>query len=241
MSMPCFDWHWQEIDGSVSFPHSPIDSSSGVQRKNIRRYCAWSALARAHLHHLNPSPQDQESSHPKDETSFQSFESERPRSVFGRVAIQWDVFTKFRAKLPAGRTDWRAFQLAFILYGGRRLRKFGGLVWKEKRAIMLCHRFWVFPGCSTKTDLCKFELVPATTACFRRSIYGLTLEARQACRRQSKQRRSVSFHHPPADASLQKQWLVAIPLTNTPTSSKRMPMFAESTSSGDVDRVVFQP
>ena len=30
---------------------------------------------------------------------------------------KWDVFTKFRAKLPAGRTDWRAFQLAFILYG----------------------------------------------------------------------------------------------------------------------------
>ena len=56
-----------------------------------------------------------------------------------------------------------------------------------------------------------------------------------------KQRRSVSFHHPPADASLQMQWLDAIPLTNTPTSSKRMPMFAESTSLGDVDRVVFQP
>ena len=68
-----------------------------------------------------------------------------------------------------------------------------------------------------------------------------TLEARQACRRQSKQRQSVSFHHPPADASLQKEWLVAIPLTNIPISSKRMPMFAESTSSGDVDRVVFQP
>ena len=133
---------------------------------------------------------------------------------------KWDVFTKFRAKLPAGRTDWRAFQLAFILYGGRRLRKFGGLLWKEKRAIMLCHRFWVFPGCSTKTDSCKFELVPATTACFWRNSYGLTLEARQACRRQSKQRRSVSFHHPPADASLQKQWLVAIPLTNTPHQVK---------------------
>ena len=86
---------------------------------------------------------------------------------------QWDVFTKFRAKLPAGRTDWRAFQLAFILYGGRRLRKFGGLLWEEKKAIMLCHRFWVFPGCSTKTDSCKFELVPATTACFWRNIYGL--------------------------------------------------------------------
>ena len=131
-----------------------------------------------------------------------------------------DVFTKFRAKLPAGRTDWRAFQLAFILYGGRRSRKFGGPLWKEKRAIMLCHRFWVFPGCSTKTDSCKFELVPARTACFWRSIYGLTLEARQACRGQSKQCRSVSFHHPPADASLQKQWLIAIPLTNTPHQVK---------------------
>ena len=82
------------------------------------------------------------------------------------VSEEWDVFTKFRAKLPAGRTDWRAFQLAFILYGGRRLRKLGGLLWEEKRAIMLCHRFWVFPGCSTKTDSFKFELVPATTACF---------------------------------------------------------------------------
>ena len=30
-------------------------------------------------------------------------------------------------------------------------------------------------------------------------------------------------------------------LTNTPTSSKRTPMSAESTSSGDVDRVVIQP
>ena len=30
----------------------------------------------------------------------------------------------------------------------------------------LCHRFWVFPGCSTKTDSCKFELCPARTACF---------------------------------------------------------------------------
>ena len=150
---------------------------------------------------------------------------------------QWDVFTKFRAKLPAGRTDWRAFQLAFILYGGRR-RKFGGPLWKEKKAIMLCHRFWVFPGCSTKTDSRKFELVPARTACFWRNIYGLTLEARHACRGQSKQRRSVSFHHPSADASLQKQWLVAIPLTNTPTLSKRTPMSAESTSSVEVDRVV---
>ena len=63
---------------------------------------------------------------------------------------QWDVFTKFRAKLPAGRTDWRAFQLAFILYGGRRRRKFGGPLWKEKRAIMLCHRFWVFLGALQK-------------------------------------------------------------------------------------------
>ena len=80
--------------------------------------------------------------------------------------LQWDVFTKFRAKLPAGRTDWRAFQLAFILYGGRRRRKFGGSLWKEKRAIMLCHRFCVFPGCFTKTDSCKFDSVPARTAYF---------------------------------------------------------------------------
>ena len=97
-------------------------------------------------------------------------------------------------------------------------------VWRTfvegKKAIMLCHRFWVFPRCSTKTDSCKFELVPARTACFWRSIYGLILEARQACRGQSKQCRSVSFHHPPADASLQKQWLIAIPLTNTPHQVK---------------------
>ena len=165
-----------------------------------------------------------------------------------QISLEWDVFTKFRAKLPAGRTDWRAFQLAFILYGGRRRRKFGGPLWKEKRAIMLCHRFWVFPGCSTKTDSCKFELVPARTACFRRDIYGLTLEACQACRGQSKQCQSVSLHHSPADASLQKQWLIAIPLTTPPppphpTSSKRTPrpMSAESTSSGDVDRVVIRP
>ena len=61
--------------------------------------------------------------------------------------------------------------------------------------------------------------------------------------RTSKQCRSVSFHHPPADASLQKQLLIAILLTNTPTSSKRTPMSAEleSTSSGDVDRVVIEP
>ena len=103
---------------------------------------------------------------------------------------------------------------------------------------MFCHCFWVFPGCSTKTDSCKFELVPARTACFWRNIYGLTLEARHACRGQSKQCRSVSFHHPSADASLQKQWLVAISLTNTPTLSKRTPMSAESTSSVEVDRVV---
>ena len=32
----------------------------------------------------------------------------------------------FAPKLPAGRTDWRPFQLAFILYDGRRRRKFGG-------------------------------------------------------------------------------------------------------------------
>ena len=82
------------------------------------------------------------------------------------TAGQWDVFTKFRAKLPAGRTDWRAFQLTFILYGGCRRRKFGGALWKEKRENMLCHRSWVFPGCSTKTDSCKFELVPARRACF---------------------------------------------------------------------------
>ena len=71
-----------------------------------------------------------------------------------------------------------------------------------------------------KTDSCKFEFVPARTACFWRNIYGLTLEARQACRGQSKQCRSVSFHHPPAEASLQKQWLITIPLTNTPHQVK---------------------
>ena len=119
--------------------------------------------------------------------------------------LQWDVFTKFRAKLPAGRTDWRAFQLASTLYGGRLRRKFWGPLRKEKRAIMLCHRFWVFPGCSTKTNSCKFELVPARTACFWRNIYELTLEARQARWGQSEQCRSVSFHHPPADARLRKQ------------------------------------
>ena len=73
---------------------------------------------------------------------------------------------KFCAKSSAGRTDWRAFQLAFILYGGRPHRKFGGPLWKEKRAIMHCHCSWVVPGCSTKTDTCTFELVPARTACF---------------------------------------------------------------------------
>ena len=54
---------------------------------------------------------------------------------------QWDVFTKFRAKLPAGRTDWRAFQLAFILYGGRRRRKFGGSLWKEKGQLCSANAF----------------------------------------------------------------------------------------------------
>ena len=82
---------------------------------------------------------------------------------------------------------------------------------------------------------------PQEQRVFEETFYGLTLEARRACRGQSKQCRSVSFHHPPADASLQKQWLIAIPLTNTPISSKRTPMSAESTSSGDVDRVVVQP
>ena len=33
---------------------------------------------------------------------------------------------KVSRQMPAGRTDWRAFQLAFILYGCRRRRKFGG-------------------------------------------------------------------------------------------------------------------
>ena len=83
---------------------------------------------------------------------------------------EWDVFTKFRAKLPAGRTDWRAFQLTFILYGGRRRRRFGGPLWKENRAIMLCHHFWVFPGCFTKTDSCKFELVPAKHRVFEETF-----------------------------------------------------------------------
>ena len=83
---------------------------------------------------------------------------------------EWDVFTKFRAKLPAGRTDWRAFQLAFTLYGARRRRKFGEPLWKEKWAIMLCHRFWVFPGCSTKTDSCKFELLPQEQLVFEETF-----------------------------------------------------------------------
>ena len=73
---------------------------------------------------------------------------------------------KFCAKSSAGRTDWRAFQLAFILHGGRPHRKFRGPLWKEKRAIMHCHCSWVVPGCSTKTDTCTFELVPARMACF---------------------------------------------------------------------------
>ena len=61
---------------------------------------------------------------------------------------------------------------------------------------------------------------------FEETFYGSTLEARRVWRGQSQQCRSVSFHRPPADASLQKQWLVTIPLTNTPTSSKRTPMSA---------------
>ena len=151
---------------------------------------------------------------------------------------EWDVFTEFRAKLPAGRTDWRAFQLAFILYGGSRRRKFGGPLWKEKRAIMLCHRFWVFPGCSTKTDSYKFELVPARTACFWRNIYGLTLEARQACRGQSKQCRSVAsttlLLMPACKSTGWSQFRLQTPPHQV---LKRTPMSAETTSSGDVDRV----
>ena len=82
------------------------------------------------------------------------------------IPYQWDVFTKFRAKSSAGRTDWRAFQLVLILCGGRQRLKFGGPLWKENRAPMLCHCSWVVPGCSTKTDSCKFELFPARTECF---------------------------------------------------------------------------
>ena len=35
------------------------------------------------------------------------------------------------------------------------------------------HRCWAVPGCSTKTDSCKFWCVPTRTPCFR--IYGSTL------------------------------------------------------------------
>ena len=68
----------------------------------------------------------------------------------------------------------------------------------------------------------------------------LTLGAHQVCREQPKQWRSVSFHRSPADASLQKQRLVAIPLTNNPTSRKRTLMSAKSTSSAD-DETTFLP
>ena len=113
---------------------------------------------------------------------------------------QWDVFTTFRAKLPAGRTDWRAFQLAFILYGGRRRRKFGGPLWKEKRALPSLGSSL---GALQKRIHVNWSWSPQEQRVLK-NIYGLTLEARQACRGQSKQCRSVSFHHPPAGASLQK-------------------------------------
>ena len=111
--------------------------------------------------------------------------------------LEWDVFTKFRAKTSAGRTDWRAFQLALILNGGLRRRKFGGPR-KETRAIMLCHRSWVVPGCSTKTDSCKFELVPAQEQrvfdeTFTDRLWRLFRYVEDSL---LKQRRSVSFHCP---------------------------------------------
>ena len=116
---------------------------------------------------------------------------------------QWDVFTNFRAKSSAGRKDWRAFQLVFILYGGRRRGKFGGPSWKENRAIMLCYRSWVVNGCQ-KLIRASLSWSPQERVFFWRNIYGSTLEARQVCRGQSKQCLSVSFRRSPADASLQK-------------------------------------
>ena len=61
---------------------------------------------------------------------------------------------------------------------------------------------------------------PQERCVFEETFYVSTLEARRVCIGQSKQCRSVPFHHPPADASLQKQWRVAIPLTNTPHQVK---------------------
>ena len=61
---------------------------------------------------------------------------------------------------------------------------------------------------------------------FEDTFYVSTLETRRVCigqSKHSKQCRSVSFHRPTADASLQKQWLVAIPLTNTPHLVKGRP------------------
>ena len=82
---------------------------------------------------------------------------------------------------------------------------------------------------------------PQQQRVFEERFYGLTLEARQACRRQSNSAgllASTTLLLMPACKS--NGW-TPFRLQTPPTSSKRMPMFAESTSLGDVDRVVFQP
>ena len=88
---------------------------------------------------------------------------------------------------------------------------------------MPCHRHCIVPECSNRKDSCKIGSVPGENGVFTKiRLCGSTstsaANVRQGCGGHSEECKSVSFHRLPADAGLQKQWLAAIPRTNTPTS-----------------------
>ena len=155
---------------------------------------------------------------------------------------EWDEFTKFRAKSPAGRTDWRAFQLVLILNGGRRRRKFGGPLWKENRAIMLCHCSWVVRSLGALQKRINANLSfslqerSVLEETFTDHLWRLVRYVQDSLKSAGLLAFTAILLMPDCKS---KGWSHSA--YKHPTSSKRTPMSAESTWSGEVDRDVIQP
>ena len=82
-----------------------------------------------------------------------------------RWGFEWGVFTKFGAKSSARRTNWRAVQLAFIMYGGRQRRKLGGLCGRKKGQYYLAIAFVSSLG-TLKNELMQISVGPRHNGVF---------------------------------------------------------------------------
>ena len=84
---------------------------------------------------------------------------------------------------------------------------------------MPSHCHCVVPNCSNRKSGCKYGLFIGDDGCYeKRRLCGDPAE-RKGCGGSSPACKDLSFHRLPSDTDLRKQWLAAIPRTNTPLTS----------------------